>query len=95
MPAFEAVLGGGKYGAIFPNGDSKTLASEIIRLLTNESERLSLGNSARQAAARFDWEEVGSQIMNVYLHAIGAGEKVKVESEGRGIGKLFGRSSDG
>lgn len=95
LPAFEAVLGGGKYGAIFPNGDSKTLASEIIRLLTNESERLSLGNSARQAAARFDWEEVGSQIMNVYLHAIGAGEKVKVESEGRGIGKLFGRSSDG
>ena len=45
-------------------------------------------------AARFDWEEVGNQIMNVYLHAIGAGEKVTVGSEARGIGKLFGRSGD-
>ena len=94
LPAFEAVLGGGKYGAIFPNGDSKALASKIVGLLKDESARLSLGNLAQQAAARFDWEEVGNQIMNVYLHTIGAGEKVTVESEARGIGKLFGRSGD-
>ena len=94
LPAFEAVLGNGKYGAIFPNGDSKALAAKMIELLRNKNAREALGSAAGQAAARFDWEEVGNQIMNVYLHAAGEGEKVSVESESRGLGKLFARGSD-
>jgi len=94
LPAFNAVLANGKYGEIFPAGDSKKLSAKIVELLGDEDRRTQLRSAAGQAAARFDWEEVGNQIMNVYLHAAGEGEKVSVESESRGLGKLFSRGKD-
>ena len=89
LPAFDAVLSGGKFGKMFENGDSSGLATEIISLLSHDDQRISLGVAAQGGAVKFDWSDVGPQIMNVYLHAIGDGERITVGSEQRGINRLL------
>jgi phosphatidylinositol alpha-mannosyltransferase len=91
LPAFEQVLGSGKYGEIFRTGDSSHLAERVIALAQNPERRNTLSQSAKLGAVRFDWNTVGPEIMNVYLHAIGEGEKVKVGSESRNWLRIFGR----
>ena len=73
----------------FSNGDRTGLASEIISLLSHDHERERLGNLAAEGAEKFDWSEVGPQVMNVYLHAIGDGERITVGSEQRGISRML------
>ena len=94
LPAFESVLSSGKHGRTFSNGNRADLAKTIIELLNDESERNRLRESAREGSKRFDWGEVGPQIMNVYLHAIGKGEKVQLANEGRGFGRLLRGDGD-
>lgn len=81
LPAFSAVLNEGRYGRLFPNGDAARLAEILIQLLSEERVRHELGIVAQEGARRFDWGVVGAEIMNVYLHAIGENEKVRVGSE--------------
>ena len=81
LPAFSAVLNEGRYGRLFPNGDPARLAEILIQLLSEERVRHELGIVAQEGARRFDWGVVGAEIMNVYLHAIGENEKVRVGSE--------------
>ena len=94
LPAFRSVLGDGKYGKLFSVGDKSELAQSVIGLLSNDASRQSLGASALDGAHRFDWSEVGPQVMNVYLHAIGSGEKVTVGNEGRVLGRLLRGEGD-
>lgn len=94
LPAFESVLEGGRYGRIFENESSDALARAVIQLAKDESERQRLGAAAQLGARRFDWSTVGPEIMNVYLHAIGAGEKVVVGSEQRSWLRFFGREDE-
>lgn len=94
LPAFRSVLGDGKYGKLFSVGDKSELAQSVIELLSNDGSRQSLGTSALDGAHRFDWGEVGPQVMNVYLHAIGSGEKVTVGNEGRVLGRLIRGEGD-
>jgi phosphatidylinositol alpha-mannosyltransferase len=91
LPAFVQVLNDGKNGAIFENGDSKDLSKAVIALAHDVEMRKKLSLNAGSGAARFDWETVGPEIMNVYLHAIGSGEKVSVGSEQRGWLKFLSR----
>lgn len=94
LPAFQRVLGDGLYGRLFQSEDPASLAREIIALMDREDERKRLSVLAQDASMHYDWSRVGESIMNVYLHAIGDGEKVVVSSEGRGLSKLFGRATD-
>ena len=71
------------------NGDRTGLAAEIISLLSNDQERERLGKLAAEGAEKFDWSQVGPQVMNVYLHAIGDGERITVGSEQRGISRIL------
>jgi phosphatidylinositol alpha-mannosyltransferase len=89
LPAFDTVLSGGRYGKLFSNGDRTGLATEIISLLSNDQERERLGKLATEGAEKFDWSQVGPQVMNVYLHAIGDGERITVGNEQRGISRIL------
>lgn len=83
LPAFRNVLGDGAFGHTFENENSADLARVIIRLAKDRSDLEALRTRAIEGAARFDWKEVGPEIMNVYLHAKGETEKVTVGSEPR------------
>lgn len=93
LPAFDNVLGAGKYGETFANEDSDDLAKRLVALYKNKQRRESLSISAKIGAERFDWSSVGPEIMNVYLHARGEGEKVRVGSDSRNWLRLFNRES--
>lgn len=89
LPAFKNVLGSGRYGVNFKTGDSRELAHEVIRIASSPKLRAEMGNLAQTGAAKFDWMTVGPEVMNVYLHAIGTGESVKVGTEPRSWLRLF------
>lgn len=94
LPAFINVLGSGRYGINFRTGNSQELAREVIRIASNAKLRAELGGSAREGASQFDWNTVGPEVMNVYLHAMGEGERVKVGTEPRSWLRLFGKDDN-
>lgn len=93
LPAFANVLGSGRYGETFINEDSHDLAMRAIALYRDAQRRDLLSINAKNGAARFDWQTVGPEIMNVYLHARGEDEKVSVGSDSRNWLRLFSRDS--
>lgn len=95
LPAFESVLGQGRHGLIFTNENPGELAKQIISIAKDSQIRESLKENAAIGASKFDWQNVGPEIMNVYLHAIGEGEKVKVESEPRSWLRFLVREEKG
>ena len=94
LPAFVQVLSNGRFGLIFQNENSRDLARQVILLAHQEDKRKALSLSATEGAERFDWDTVGPEIMNVYLHAIGSGEKVSVGSEQRGWLRFLNREEN-
>ena len=94
LPAFELLLDDGRLGRIFENGESGSLAEQIVELGLDPKARANLGATSEQSADRFDWQTVGPEIMNVYLHAIGEGERVTVGSEQRSWLRRFGRDEE-
>ena len=83
LPAFESVLGHGEYGLTFENEDASDLAKQVIKLAKERSLLNGFSERAIEGAKRFDWEAVGPEIMNVYLHAQRESERVTVGSEPR------------
>ena len=93
LPAFVQVLGNGRYGEIFNNEDSQDLARKAIALARDPDRRKLISDNAKLGAARFDWQNVGPEIMNVYLHARGEDEKVTAGNDSRNWLRLFSRDS--
>jgi len=91
LPAFLSVLGSGRYGLTFKNEDDGDLSRQIIRLGKDEKLREELRDRAKQGAKRFDWSEVGPEVMNVYQLARAEQEKVGVGSEPRSWLRFLGR----
>ena len=91
LPAFLSVLGSGRYGLTFKNEDDGDLSRQIIRLGKDEKLREELRDRAKQGAKRFDWSEVGPEVMNVYQLARVEQEKVGVGSEPRSWLRFLGR----
>ncbi|MBM3721754.1 MAG: glycosyltransferase family 4 protein [Actinobacteria bacterium] len=83
LPAFLNVLGSGRYGLTFRNEDASDLERQIIRLGQDANLREELRGRAREGARRFDWSEVGPEVMNIYHLARAASERVQVGSEPR------------
>ena len=94
IPAFRHLLDDGRYGALFENGNPVSLAEQIIDLLKNQEKREHLRGQGLERARRFDWSQVSDEIMNVYLHARGANEKVLLASESRSWNRFFSREGD-
>lgn len=91
IPAFRQLLDDGNYGVLFENENSDQLAAKIIELCKNKEMRERYAARGAERALRFDWNQVGDEIMNVYLHAQSQDEKVTLVSESRAWNKIFSR----
>lgn len=88
LDAFDYVLEGGKWGALFRNGDSKDLAEQASRLLDDEELLREMAARSSKGAERFDWPVVARQILDVYDYITpplesGEREKVRLASDVR------------
>ena len=91
IPAFDALLGGGKYGALFTSEDSSSLATTVIELLGDDSRRNLLRIEGKNHAQSFDWEVVAQRIYDVYEMAMVGLGKVSLSSDTRAWSKFLGR----
>lgn len=66
LDAFVAVIGDSGAGAVFPVGDHRALAAEIVRLLEDPAEQQRLRVAGQERARQFDWSRVGARIEAVY-----------------------------
>lgn len=94
IPAFRYLLEEGRYGELFENENAEDLSKKIIELLRNQSLRESRSIAGVERSRRFDWSQIGDEIMNVYLHARSDSEKVTLVSESRPWSRLFGREDE-
>ena len=81
IPAFVDLLAVGDCGRTFESENSSDLAQKAIELLRNSSYLQELAENGRNAAIRFDWGSVATQIMSVYEVAMTGQGKVAVGSE--------------
>ena len=81
IPAFVDLLAVGYCGRTFESENSSDLAQKAIELLRNSSYLQELAENGRNAAIRFDWGSVATQIMSVYEVAMTGQGKVAVGSE--------------
>lgn len=91
IPAFDALLGGGKYGALFTSEDSSSLATTVVDLLGDDSRRILLRIEGKNHAQSFDWEVVAQRIYDVYEMAMVGLGKVSLSSDTRAWSKFLGR----
>ncbi len=94
IPAFESLLGGGEFGALFASEDSTELAKTIIDLLRDGQKRQVLSKAGKDHAQIFDWDVVGDQIFSIYEMALVGGEGVTLVSENRTWNRLLSRDED-
>ena len=66
IPAFRRVLGEGQAGALFRNGDPRSLAAELRALLDSPERRAKLSDEARIAVRKYDWSTVARDVVRVY-----------------------------
>ncbi len=91
IPAFQALLGNGKYGELFTSEDSASLAGSISQLLKDGQRRNQLKIDGKIYAQYFDWDEVATRIYDVYEMAMVGLGKVTLSSENRGWNKFLGK----
>jgi phosphatidylinositol alpha-mannosyltransferase len=91
IPAFDSLLGGGKYGALFASEDSTDLAKTIIDLLRDEPKRKELARKGKDHAQIFDWDVVAQEIFSIYEMAMVGGEKITLASDGRSWNRFLSR----
>ncbi|MTA80065.1 MAG: glycosyltransferase [Actinobacteria bacterium] len=91
IPAFESLLGGGEYGALFTSEDSTDLAKTIIDLLRDEVKRGELARKGKEHAQIFDWDVVAQDIFSIYEMAMVGGEKITLASESRSWNRFISR----
>jgi len=91
IPAFQALLGDGKYGELFTSEDSASLAQSISSLLKDGVRRDQLKSDGKVYAQYFDWDEVATRIYDVYEMAMVGLGKVTLSSENRGWNKFLGK----
>jgi len=83
IPAFDDLLGQGKFGALFESESSTALAKVVIDLLRDEKKRKALSTRGKERAAMFDWTVVAQQIFSVYEMSIVGSQKVRLASDTR------------
>ena len=66
LEAFTAVIGAAGAGVVFPVGDHRKLAAEIVNLLEDPAEQDRLRQAGQERARQFDWSRVGARIEAVY-----------------------------
>ncbi len=69
LPAYRDVLPEA-CGLLVPPGDPRALASALRRVLADRGLRTRMAAAGPAAAARYDWQRVGSRILELYEEAI-------------------------
>ena len=83
LPAFKALLEGGKYGRLFESENPESLSAVINDLLSDTNKRIELGKLGFEKAQELDWERVASAVFGVYELALASGKGVRLSSEKR------------
>ena len=91
IPAFDSLLGGGEYGALFKSEDSMDLAKTIIELLRDEPKRKELARKGKEHAQIFDWDVVAHDIFSIYEMAMVGGERVTLASDNRSWNRFLSK----
>ena len=91
IPAFQALLGDGKYGSLFTSEDSASLATTVVDLLQDDERRNKLRINGKEHAESFDWDVVAQRIYDVYEMAMVGLGKVSLSSDTRAWSKFLGR----
>ena len=91
IPAFQALLGDGKYGSLFTSEDNASLATAVVDLLQDDERRNKLRIDGKEHAQSFDWDVVAQRIYDVYEMAMVGLGKVSLSSDTRAWSKFLGR----
>ena len=83
LPAFKALLEGGKYGRLFESENPESLSAAINDLFSDSIQRKELGKLGYVKAQELDWEKVASAVFGVYELALASGKGVRLSSEKR------------
>jgi phosphatidylinositol alpha-mannosyltransferase len=83
IPAFDDLLGRGKFGALFTSENPTELAMVVIDLLRDVEKRKALSTRGKAHAQLFDWTRVGDQIFSVYEMSMVGSQKVGLASDTR------------
>jgi len=94
IPAFDSLLGGGEFGALFESENPTDLAKVIIDLLRNNQKRTELAIAGKEHAQLFDWEVVAEQIFSIYEMSIVGSEGVGLAKDHRSWNRLLTRDGD-
>lgn len=92
IPAFDSLLGHGKYGSLFQSENSQDLAKRAIELFNNPELRRTIARTGREYAQSFDWDVVAERIYDVYEMAMVGHNGVTLTSDNRAWNKLLGRN---
>ena len=92
IPAFDSLLGHGKYGSLFQSENAQDLARRAVELLNNPDLRTSIAKAGREYAQSFDWDVVAERIYDVYEMAMVGHGGVTLSSDNRAWNKLLGRN---
>ena len=92
IPAFDSLLGHGKYGSLFQSENAQDLAKRVIELLNNPDLRIAIAKAGREYAQSFDWDVVAERIYDVYEMAMVGHDGVTLSSDNRAWNKLLGRN---
>jgi phosphatidylinositol alpha-mannosyltransferase len=93
IPAFDSLLGHGKYGSLFQSENSEDLAKRAIELFSSPELRRTIARAGRDYAQSFDWDVVAERIYDVYEMAMVGHNGVTLSSDNRAWNKLLGRNS--
>jgi phosphatidyl-myo-inositol alpha-mannosyltransferase len=72
LPPFRAVLGAGRYGAMFAAGNPREAARVIGQVLSSHDDREAMRRRAAEAVWRFDWSNIVPSITAVYDTVVSA-----------------------
>ena len=70
IPAFDSLLGHGKYGTLFESENSNDLAQKILDLFSNPDSGKAKAALGKDYAQNFDWDVVAEKIFDVYEMAM-------------------------
>lgn len=91
IPAFDSLLGHGRFGTLFESENPRDLAEKVIELLSDNAQRKSVAEAGKIYAQQFDWDTVAEKIYDVYEMAMVGGSTVSLSSENRAWNKFLGR----
>jgi phosphatidylinositol alpha-mannosyltransferase len=66
LAAFRAVLGDGRFGALFRAGDPAACAEAVCSLLSDDVRREELRRGGQREVLRYDWSRLTPDIEAVY-----------------------------